>query len=29
MVVSKSDIYISPKDYLESEKTSPVKHEYI
>ncbi|NJM78076.1 MAG: Uma2 family endonuclease [Acaryochloridaceae cyanobacterium RU_4_10] len=29
MVVSKSDIYISPEEYLEGEKSSPVKHEYI
>jgi Uma2 family endonuclease len=29
MVVSKSEIYISPEEYLEGEKKSPVKHEYI
>jgi Uma2 family endonuclease len=29
MVVSKSNIYISPEEYLEGEKTSLVKHEYI
>jgi Uma2 family endonuclease len=29
MVVSKSDTYISPEEYLEGEKTSLVKHEYI
>ncbi len=29
MVVSKSDIYISPEEYLEGEKISLVKHEYI
>jgi Uma2 family endonuclease len=29
MVVSKSEISISPEEYLEGEKISPVKHEYI
>ncbi len=29
MVVSKSNIYISPEEYLEGEKISLVKHEYI
>jgi Uma2 family endonuclease len=29
MVVSKSNIYISPEEYLEGEKTSLHKHEYI
>jgi Uma2 family endonuclease len=29
MVVSKSDTYISPEEYLEGEKISLVKHEYI
>lgn len=28
MTVSKSDIYVSPEDYLEGEKISPIKHEY-
>ncbi|MCP2730420.1 Uma2 family endonuclease [Limnofasciculus baicalensis] len=29
MVVSKDYFYISPEDYLEGEKMSPIKHEYI
>ncbi len=29
MTVSKSNPYISPEAYLESEKSSPIKHEYI
>jgi hypothetical protein len=29
MVVSKSEISISPEEYLEGEKISPLKHEYI
>lgn len=28
MTVSKSDIYVSPEDYLEGEKISLIKHEY-
>ena len=28
MVVSKSDTYVSPEDYLAGEKVSPIKHEY-
>jgi Uma2 family endonuclease len=29
MIVSKSDVYVSPEEYLEGEKISLVKHEYI
>lgn len=29
MTVSKSYTYVSPEEYLESEKISPIKHEYI
>lgn len=29
MTVSKNYAYISPEDYLEGEKVSPIKHEYI
>lgn len=29
MTVSKSDTYVSPEDYLEGEKISPIKHEYV
>ena len=28
MIASKSDTYISPEEYLEGEKNSPIKHEY-
>lgn len=28
MIVNKSYIYVSPEDYLEGEKVSPIKHEY-
>lgn len=28
MVISKSNFYISPQDYLEGEQVSPIKHEY-
>ncbi len=28
MIASKSDTYISPEEYLEGEKISPIKHEY-
>ncbi|MDM9384323.1 Uma2 family endonuclease [Chlorogloeopsis sp. ULAP01] len=29
MTVSQSHSYLSPEDYLEAEKSSPIKHEYI
>ncbi len=29
MVISKSEYYISPEEYLEGEKVSQIKHEYI
>jgi Uma2 family endonuclease len=29
MLISKSEYYISPEEYLESEKISEIKHEYI
>lgn len=29
MVISQSEYYISPKEYLEGEKVSEIKHEYI
>jgi Uma2 family endonuclease len=28
MTASKSDTYVSPEDYLETEKVRPIKHEY-
>lgn len=28
MIISKSNFYISPQDYLEGEQVSPIKHEY-
>ncbi len=28
MVISKNNFYISPEDYLEGERASPIKHEY-
>ena len=28
MVISKNNFYISPQDYLEGERVSPIKHEY-
>ena len=28
MFVSKNNFYISPEDYLEGERVSPIKHEY-
>ena len=28
MVISKNNFYISPEDYIEGERVSPIKHEY-